>query len=185
MSIEQVLLVVTASMALLALIVAVVALRALIRLKAQHPRSEVTREPGAGLEPARPEPLHLRAEPIAEDDQPHVEVTDGRVVVRPSNQQIVATTMHHPLVRLNMLTAGLAHALRPESRDRLRSLMRREFRARKTARRRAARRAARAVPAANSSAPLWISSEPPPRELPAQPFGTSIAPPQERQEIDA
>lgn len=182
MSIEHVLLVVTAVVALLALAVALLALRALARIKSEQAAAEISRERQRRIEPVHPELVHLRPEPVPAHDEPQVQVNEGQVVVRPTTNQIVATTMHHPLVRLNVLMVGLSHALRPESRDRIGSLMRREFRARKTARRKAARRAARGVPAANSSAPLWVSTEAPPRELAARPFDVSTAP---RQEIEA
>lgn len=170
MSVEHVLLVVTAGVALLALVVALLALRALARIKAENrlepapttPRPDLAASPQTA--PRAPETLR---------EQPTVQVHEGQVVVRPTGQQIVTTTLHHPLVRLNVLMVGLAHALRPESRDRIGSLMRREFRARKSERRKAGRRAARGVPAANSSTPLWISTEAPPRELPSRPLGIS------------
>ena len=72
-------------------------------------------------------------------------MVEGRVIVQPTQDQMVAATMTRPSVRLSIFAAGLAHALRPESRDRITALMRREYRARKRARQRAAKVAARAT----------------------------------------
>lgn len=99
------------------------------------------------------------AEIVEADLEPDVHVVDGRVVVRPSDQQVVAATLGRPLVRLSVVGAGLAHALRPESRDRISGLVRRDFRRRRRARARAARRAARTthVP---PEPPTWIGGNP-------------------------
>ncbi len=84
-------------------------------------------------------------------------VVEGRLIVPPTQQQVVATALGRPGVRLSVLTHGLAHALRPESRDRILGMMRREYRRRRRERLQAGRRAARA---ATPSAPTdsWISS---------------------------
>src|SRR5690606_39042988 len=84
-------------------------------------------------------------EPQAPPAEEVVRVVEGRVIVQPTQDQMVAATMTRPSVRLSIFAAGLAHALRPESRDRITALMRREYRARKRARQRAARAAARAT----------------------------------------
>lgn len=72
------------------------------------------------------------------------EVIAGKVVVHPTNRDVVDATMGRPLVRASALMHGLAHALRPQSRDRIFALMRREYRSRRRARLRAGRRAVRA-----------------------------------------
>jgi hypothetical protein len=64
----------------------------------------------------------------------------------PSQQQIVTVTLAHPLVRVSAFAYGLRRALRPENRDRLQALVRRDLRRRHKIRRAAARRAARVVP---------------------------------------
>ena len=64
----------------------------------------------------------------------------------PTQQQIVAATLTHPLVRVSALSYGIRRALRAENRDRVRALVRRDLRRRHKLRRRAARRAARVVP---------------------------------------
>jgi hypothetical protein len=71
-------------------------------------------------------------------------VVEGRLVVPPTQQQVVNTALGRPGVRLSILAHGLAHALRPESRDRITALMRREYRRRRRERLQAGRRAVRA-----------------------------------------
>ncbi|MBA2639066.1 MAG: hypothetical protein H0U77_03515 [Nocardioidaceae bacterium] len=58
---------------------------------------------------------------------------------QPTQQQIVAATLAHPLVRVSAFSYGVRRALRPENRDRLRALVRRDLRRRHKLRRRAAR----------------------------------------------
>ncbi|MFD1826824.1 MULTISPECIES: hypothetical protein [Mumia] len=82
---------------------------------------------------------------------------EGTVIVLPSEQQVVAATMGRPLVRGAVLSHGLMHALRPESRDRIRGIVRREFRRRRKIRRRAARQAARSASVA-PEVPSWPGS---------------------------
>ena len=67
-------------------------------------------------------------------------------MVTPTEEQVVATALGRPAARLSIYAAGLAHALRPESRDRIVALMRREYRHRRRVRQRIARRAARDGP---------------------------------------
>ena len=64
----------------------------------------------------------------------------------PTQQQILAATLTHPLVRVSALSYGIRRALRAENRDRVVALVRRDLRRRHKVRRRAARRAARVVP---------------------------------------
>jgi type VI protein secretion system component VasK len=90
--------------------------------------------------PAPPEPVpvvHV-LEPLETsiDDQ-------GRRIAVPTNGQIVDATLGQPLVRAAALGHGLRRALRPESRDRIAGLMRREFRRRRKLRIKAGRRASR------------------------------------------
>ena len=75
-----------------------------------------------------------------------VRVIEGRVIVAPSREQVVATLLGRPSARADAFAHGLAHALRPESRDRIRALMKREFRRRRKERLRAGRRAAQLAP---------------------------------------
>jgi len=60
-----------------------------------------------------------------------------------SEQRVVSVTMGAPLVRASALTYGLRRALRPEHRDRVSALMRRDLRRRRKLRQRNARQAAR------------------------------------------
>lgn len=71
------------------------------------------------------------------------EVISGRVVVHPSNRDVVDATMGRPMVRISVLAYGVRYALRPQSRDRILALMRREYRQRRRVRLRAGRRAVR------------------------------------------
>lgn len=68
---------------------------------------------------------------------------DSSAALVPTPHQVVQATMQQPLVRVAVWSAGVRHALRPESRDRARALARRELRRRSKVRRRATRHAAR------------------------------------------
>lgn len=161
MSIEAVLLVATAVLAVISIVAAVVAVRAVRRVN-----QTATDTPSASLVPVVREP-----EPAPPEDALPVRIVEGRVVVVPTEQQVVATALGRPAVRLSVYAAGLAHALRPESRDRIAALMRREYRQRRRVRQQAGRRAARLVPADalrhRDDSWLGTTSPPePPRTLP-------------------
>lgn len=142
MSTEVVLLTATALLAVVAMTAAIVAVRAVRQLRAESARGDAV---------ARVEPVAPREQPPSRDIQPQppevevVRVVEGRVIVQPTQAQLVAATMTRPSVRLGILLTGVAHALRPESRDRIAALMRREYRGRRRARQQAARSAARAT----------------------------------------
>lgn len=68
---------------------------------------------------------------------------EAEPAVAPTAADITIATLQTPLVRVAVWSAGLRHALRPESRDRARALARREYQRRSRLRRRAARYAAR------------------------------------------
>mgnify|MGYP003462987660 CR=1 FL=1 len=72
-------------------------------------------------------------------------VVDGQVVVTPTRGQVATAIMGQPRVRFAIWATGIAHALRPESRDRIVGLMRRDFRERRRYREQAARAAIRAA----------------------------------------
>ena len=95
-------------------------------------------EPTADPAVTLPAPASRRADAIV--------TAEGRTIVIPTTAQVVDATMGRPLVRVSALAYGLRRALRPEQRDRIRSLMRREYQRRRKMRRRAARRAARMAP---------------------------------------
>ncbi len=71
------------------------------------------------------------------------QVVQGRVVVPPTQAQVVRTALGRPGVRLSVFAHGLARALRAENRDRIVALMRREYRHRRSERLRAGRQAVR------------------------------------------
>ncbi len=139
MSAELWILVATAVLAVVAISAAVIAVRAARRVTplAQAPASIVAAQPStelAVLEPMR-RVDHVELEP---------RLVEGRLVVPPSQQQVVNTALGRPGVRLSVFAHGLAHALRAESRDRITAMMRREYRRRRRERLQAGRRAVRA-----------------------------------------
>lgn len=86
----------------------------------------------------------VEIEPVGPSGEDAVVVTsDGRSIVLPTSAQVVSATMSRPLVRGAVLSHGVLYALRPESRDRIVSLVRRELRSRRKARLRAGRSATR------------------------------------------
>lgn len=148
MPVQLVMLIATAVLAVVAVVAAVIALRALRevrRLRTDDPidMTGSTTALARRDEAAEPEPATVVDRVTDPEPAEVVEIVDGRVIVQPTREQVVAATMTRASVRLSILAAGLAHALRPESRDRITALMRREYRARRRARQRAARTAAR------------------------------------------
>ena len=141
MSSEQLLLVMTAVLAVVALLAAFIAVRAARRAGSAN-GAPVDECPSTGASLDSKAPLALRTSIIGPPDQV-VAIVEGRVIVAPTPRQIVDATMNRPLVRVSVLSHGLAHALRPESRDAIMALMRREFQGRRRQRKRAARQAAR------------------------------------------
>jgi hypothetical protein len=148
MSAELWILVATAVLAVVAIGAALIAVRAARR--------------GSRFEPIAPERLTVpqakylvRLEPapdieLATPDSPAVHseleprLAEGRLIVPPSQQQVVNTALGRPGVRLSIFAHGLSHALRAESRDRITAMMRREYRRRRRERLQAGRRAIRA-----------------------------------------
>ena len=147
MSAELVILVSTAVLAVVALGAAVISVRA-VRTLREAPKPAPVSNEIALVE--RPVSTHVPAALAPR-------VVEGRLIVPPTQQQVVATALGRPGVRLSVLAHGVAHALRPESRDRILGMMRREYRRRRRERLAAGRRAARA---ATPSAPRdsWIGS---------------------------
>lgn len=146
---DVLLLAVTAVLAVVALAAAAVALRAsrqVVRARADADavRADTTAPTGdARPTPEPPTPSVTSLPARSEELAPRV--VEGRVIVPPSREEVVATALTRPQVRLSVLAHGLAHALRPESRDRIAALVRREYRQRRRGRLRAGRRAARAA----------------------------------------
>ncbi|OUZ09731.1 hypothetical protein BHE97_09750 [Aeromicrobium sp. PE09-221] len=183
MPVDVVVLVVAAVLAVVALVAAVVALRAVREVKALREQTDVpvewdvrtvetanapskrpTQRGDAGLRPGRyPHTQRVRGvekvPAVREAAEPQeARVIEGRVIVPPTQEQVVAAQMTRPSVRLTIVLSGLAHALRPESRDRISGLVRREYRQRRRARQRAGRRAARATNNPPTQTDGWMSS---------------------------
>lgn len=153
MPVDMVVLVATAVLACVAVVAAVVALRA-ARQVARHQRADAP----SPAEPATPAAVAVR-DPEPQQVPREVRVVEGRVIVPPSREEVVSTAMSRPQVRFTVLLHGVARALRPESRDRIGALVRREYRERRRHRLRSGRRAARAAHLAPSPTPpsaLWL-----------------------------
>jgi hypothetical protein len=137
MSAELWILVATAVLAVVAISAAVIAVRAARRVATppQAPAETAVERPSTDVVLIESPVVHRELEP---------RVVEGRLVVPPSQQQVVNTALGRPGVRLSILAHGLAHALRPESRDRITAMMRREYRRRRRERLQAGRRAVRA-----------------------------------------
>jgi hypothetical protein len=86
--------------------------------------------------PPTPEPTVHLLEPLPVAEQ-------APEIVTPTTAQVVDATLGRPVVRAVTLGHGVRRALRPESRDRIAALVRREFRRRRKLRMKAGRRAAR------------------------------------------
>jgi HAMP domain-containing protein len=168
---DVLLLSVTAVLAVVALVAAVVALRA-SRVVLRERRRVDGASPEATPPRATPAPV-ASVTSIPErgaDRRPDrgaeiaPRVVEGRVVIPPSRDEVVATALSRPQTRIVVIAHGLARALRPESRDRIAALMRREYRDRRRSRLRAGRRAARAAHTVPTDpADRWLG------ELPAEP----------------
>lgn len=166
---DVVVLATTAVLAVVTVVAAVVTVRAARRV-AHGPmapdRSVVRTEPAAapvarvvGDVVAVERVVEERRDPAPRPAALQPRVVEGRVVVPPTQDQVVAATLSRPQVRLAVVAEGLAHALRPESRDRIGALVRREYRGRRRERLRAGRRAARAAHAAptpTAPADQWL-----------------------------
>jgi hypothetical protein len=160
---------VTAVLAVVALAAAVVAVRA-----ARRSASVEAPEAAPPALQAAPERLPRTTDLVPLDtDERAVRVlaprqVEGRVIVPPTGQQVVGAALSRPHVRLAILIHGLTYALRPESRDRITAMMRREYRRRRRERLAAGRRAVRT---ARPSTDAWMA-EPWIGELPAKPHAT-------------
>ncbi|MDR7086738.1 hypothetical protein J2X11_001577 [Aeromicrobium panaciterrae] len=149
MSAELVILVSTAVLAVVALCAAAISVRAVRTLRQTPTQTPVSHEI-ALVERPTPVVTHLPASLAPR-------VVEGRLIVPPTQQQVVATALGRPGVRLSVFTRGVAYALRPESRDRILGMMRREYRRRRRERLQAGRRAARAA-TPSATADSWIGS---------------------------
>ncbi|GAA3531693.1 hypothetical protein GCM10022234_31030 [Aeromicrobium panaciterrae] len=153
MSAEVWMLAATAVLAVVAISAAVIAVRAARRIeRAPRLTPVAAAHTPSSTEVAQPQPVaaHLPAALAPR-------IVEGRLVVPPTQQQVVATALGRPGVRLSVFAHGIAHALRPESRDRILGMMRREYRRRRRERLAAGRRAARAA-TPSASRDSWIGS---------------------------
>jgi len=140
MTVEAWLLVATTLIAVVAIVIAAVAVRTVRRLE-QVVVEVATESPSKPLS-------HAVSTELAREIRPSElapRVVQGRVIVPPTQAQVVRTALGRPGVRLTVLIHGLAHALRAENRDRIVALMRREYRHRRRERLRAGREAVRAA----------------------------------------
>lgn len=168
MSTEVILLVATATLAVVAVVAALIAVRAVRRLD-RSSTAEAQTAPGVAATPptAGAELVRLGPAPSRPAEEQVVRVIEGRVVVSPTQEQVLATALGRPAARASVYAAGLAHALRPESRDRIQAIVRREFRRRRRLRQRVARRAARQIPSRSMHPDdTWISGGTPTGDYP-------------------
>ena len=155
MTVEALLLVVTTLIALVAMVAAVVAVRAVRELKSLHLSQAHGRSSLHSSETGRTNAEMsgagegTNAEILVPDVQPArpveiaARVVHGRVIVPPTQSQVVRTALGRPGVRVSIVASGLARALRAENRDRIVALMRREYRHRRRERLRTGRQAVR------------------------------------------
>ena len=151
MSADVWILVSTAVLAVVAVGAAVIAVRAVQQVKtvAPNPSQQHADEPSTALAVIEPQ----QVVPTALEPR----FVQGRLVVPPTQQQVLATALGRPGVRLSVFTHGLSHALRPESRDRILGMMRREYRRRRRERLQVGRRAARSANPTRA-ADTWMGS---------------------------
>ena len=145
MSAEVLILVATAVLAVVAICAAVIAVRAVRRVSvvaSQSPGVPPTREAPS---PAPDVVVHEAAVVTTLPAELEPRVVEGRLVVPPTQHQVVQAALGRPGVRLSIVLHGVTHALRAESRDRISALMRREFRRRRRERLQAGRRAVRST----------------------------------------
>lgn len=160
MSAELWILTATAVLALVAIGAAVIAVRAVrhvARTQVAPAQLDPVDQVAAPKSQQAGAVVALRDELEHRDDRLEPRIVEGRLIVPPSQQQVVRTALGRPGVRLSIVVHGVAHALRAESRDRITALMRREYRRRRRERLRAGRRAVRS---ARPSAPSdqWLGS---------------------------
>lgn len=141
MPLEVVLLVVTALLAVVAVGAAVVAVKALKQVRSTAAEAAV-----ASAAPAVVSPQVSAEVSAGQVEVRPVTVVEGRVVATLTQQDLLEARLSRPSARLSVYAHGIAHGLRPESRDRIVALVRREYRRRRSLRLKVARRALRSVP---------------------------------------
>ncbi len=169
MSSELIPLLLTAALAVVAVVSALIAVRASRRANVEPVpvQDQPARVATTSLVIAESAP----EDPAPEVPAPEVRIVEGRVILTPTTRQVVDATMNRPLVRISIISHGLAYALRPESRDRIAAMMRREFQSRRRQRKRAAKLAARreqpipsqAIDRRTITSEAWLGELPPVR----------------------
>ncbi len=144
MTLATVLVVVTSVIAVVALVAAVVAIRTLREVRASLDARQFDATDAVALVDHH-EPQAIPMVEYARPPELEPRVVEGRVIVPPTQSQVVRTALGRPGVRLSVFAHGLARALRAENRDRIVALMRREYRHRRNERLRAGRQAVRAA----------------------------------------
>lgn len=144
MSVEAWILVATAVLAVVAICAAIIAVRAVRKVSAVAARPvEAPANPDVHAPSADVVVHEAVVTSLPAELEPRV--VEGRLVVPPSQQQVVQAALGRPGVRLSIFVHGVTYALRAESRDRITALMRREFRRRRRERLQAGRRAVRST----------------------------------------
>ena len=146
---DLVMLLVTAVLAVMALVAAGVAVRAARRSAHGEPAEPEPPVPAVVPERLPRSTALVPLDPVLDEQEPDEQLAprsvEGRVIVPPTGQQVVGAALSRPHVRLAVVLHGLTYALRPESRDRITALVRREYRRRRRERLAAGRRAVRAA----------------------------------------
>lgn len=166
MSAELWILTATAVLAVVAISAALIAVRAARQISRNAAPPAVAQplvEPAPTLSAERSLAPHVaeRAELIRHHDAAlEPRIVEGRLIVPPTQEQVLTTALSRPGVRLSVYAHGIAHALRAESRDRISALIRREYRRRRRVRLLAGRRAARSTTptAPISTGDEWLGS---------------------------
>lgn len=186
---DVLILIATTVLAVVAVVAAVISVRNLKELRKtlvespESPVAPVAAEPPVSLpaetlaEPFTPEPITENNQTVtsrlvrAADNSsttsqelvPHhgqvARVVEGKVVVTPTRSQVAHAIMGQRRVRFAIWMTGLTHALRPESRDRILGMMRRDYRDRRRHRESAARAAMRSAHSPATSAAEWSGRE--------------------------
>src|SRR5690606_32420875 len=121
MPVDLVVLAVAAVLAVVALVAAVVALRAVREARLLR-EATVGQDAGAGSSASlsrtsarQPQSQGGSDDEVALRPESDVRVVEGRVIVTPTKEQVVAAQLTRPSTRFMIVVAGVAHALRPES----------------------------------------------------------------------
>lgn len=157
MSAELWILTATAVLAVVAIGAALIAVRAArILARSQPAPTDGASKALALVEHEEPnsQVIHL---PDRFDPRLEPRIVEGRLIVPPTEEQVVRTALSRPGVRLSVFVHGVSHALRAESRDRISALMRREYRRRRRERMQAGRRAVRSTQP-TAPADQWLGS---------------------------